>query len=289
MIPRYRTNLAKSFHFAIDNMKYNSGKLNSNTAFFVFTDGMDENLYFGKEFKEYLFNNKNLSFGFTFMKSSLLSDDQSKILDDLWNKFTSEMNGSISKVQIETTENKYDLRKIESIVKMFVNILSRDIEEQNYKLGNYPIEKPIFEIPNKEELESASFNIIKDSIKYDYSSHNELFYNISQIRYNKLKADKLDTNLYNNKIGKILNCKISNTIKQDYNKFINTFIIPKNKVNISLLDQIFLPNKASTMVLSTTGSEIDIPAFIKYLFENNPNPMIYLEKKEVLQNIIQFL
>ena len=35
----------------------------------------------------------------------------------------------------------------------------------------------------------------------------------------------------------------------------------------------------STMVLSTTGSEIDIPAFIKYLFENNPNPMIYLEKK----------
>jgi len=33
------------------------------------------------------------------------------------------------------------------------------------------------------------------------------------------------------------------------------------------------------MILSTTGSEIDIPAFIKYLFENNPNPMIYLEKK----------
>ena len=33
------------------------------------------------------------------------------------------------------------------------------------------------------------------------------------------------------------------------------------------------------MVLSTSGTEIDIPAFIKYLFENNPNPMIYLEKK----------
>ena len=56
-------------------------------------------------------------------------------------------------------------------------------------------------------------------------------------------------------------------------------MIPKNKINISLLDQIFLPNKASTMVLSTTGSDIDIPAFIKYLFENSPNPMIYLEKK----------
>lgn len=56
-------------------------------------------------------------------------------------------------------------------------------------------------------------------------------------------------------------------------------MIPKNKINISLLDQIFLPNKASTMVLSTTGSDIDIPAFIKYLFENSPNQIIYLEKK----------
>lgn len=33
------------------------------------------------------------------------------------------------------------------------------------------------------------------------------------------------------------------------------------------------------MVLSTTGTEIDISAFIKYLFENSPNPMIYLENK----------
>ena len=60
MIPRYRTNLAKSIHFAIDNMKYDAnlagvGKANSNTAFFIFTDGMDENLYFGKDFKQYLF------------------------------------------------------------------------------------------------------------------------------------------------------------------------------------------------------------------------------------------
>ena len=279
MIPRYRTNLSKSIHFAIDNLKYNSGLINTNTAFFIFTDGMDENLYFGKQFKEYLFNNKNLSFGFVFMKSNLLSDEYSKILEDLWNKFINETNGSISKVQIEITENKYDLRKIENITKMFVNILSRDIEEQNYKLGSYPVEKPIFEIPNKEEFESNSLNIIKDSLKYDYSSHNEIFYNVSQIRYNKIKADKLDSNLYNNNIGKILDCKISNPIKKDFNSFTNSFIIPKNKVNIALLDQIFLPNKASTMILSTTGSEIDIPAFIKYLFENNPNPMIYLEKK----------
>ena len=73
--------------------------------------------------------------------------------------------------------------------------------------------------------------------------------------------------------------KVNNSIQVEFNQFSSKFIVPKNKINISLLDQIFLPNKASTMVLSTTGSEIDIPAFIKYLFENSPNPMIYLEKK----------
>ena len=40
------------------------------------------------------------------------------------------------------------------------------------------------------------------------------------------------------------------------------------------------------MIFSTSGNEIDIPAFIIYLFENNPNPMIYLEKKEVMLNIM---
>ena len=286
MLPRYRTNLAKSVKFGIDNLKYDSnktteeGKINSNTAYFIFTDGMDENLYFGKEFKDNLFNNYNMSFGFIFIKSSLLKEKHNKILEGLWTKFNNEINGSISKVQVKIIENKLEPNIILEISKMFVNILSRNINEQNYKLGNYPIEKPIFEMPNKDkELDPNSFAFIKDSLIKDYSLHNEIFYSTSQICYGKQKEEKLDSTLYNNKIGKIIDCKISNAIQVDFNKFSSKFIIPKNKINISLLDQIFLPNKASTMVLSTTGSEIDIPAFIKYLFENSPNPMIYLEKK----------
>ena len=283
MIPRYRTNLAKSIHFAIDNLKYTSystgmGKV-SNTAYFIFTDGMDENLYFGNDFKNYLFNNPNLSFGFVFIKSSLLSVEYNKILENLWNKFRAETKGSISKILIEISENKFEIKKIYSIIEMIVKILSRNIEEQNYKIENYPLEKAVFELPSKEELNSDTLNMMVNC-GYEHISHDDkIFYNISQIRYNKLKEDKLDSNLYNNKIGKIMNCKISDSIKNEYKKILNNFIIPKNKINISLLDQIFLPNKPSTMILSTTGSEIDIPAFIKYLFENNPNPMIYLEKK----------
>ena len=100
MIPRYRTNLAK----CIDNLKFDSnittdiGKIKSNTTFLIFSDGMDENLFFGKEFKEYLFNDQNLSFGFSFIKSSILTDDHRKILDDLYLKFINETNGGIYKM-----------------------------------------------------------------------------------------------------------------------------------------------------------------------------------------------
>ena len=285
MIPRYRTNLAKSIHFAIDNLKFKSEhhkiyNINSNTAFIIFTDGMDENLFFGKEFRDNLFNNPNLSFGFIFIKSSLLSDNDNNILQNLWSNFVNSIKGSKSKIQIEITENKFEINKIYNIIKMFVNILSRDIKEENYDLGNYILYDPIFELPYKEELDSNSLNDIKIGLKSDFSKLDKIFYCISQIHYNKYKADKLNTNLYNNKTGNIINCKVSDSIKNEYNKFLKDFIIPKNNLdNISILDQIFMPNKASTMVLSSTGSEIDIPAFIKYLFENNPNPMIYLEKK----------
>ena len=285
MINRYRTNLAKSLHFAIDNLKYDSGitgitNINSNTAFFIFTDGMDENLFFGKDFKTLLFNDPNISFGFVFIKSSSLTKDEDDKLEIFWNKFIEETNGSLSKVQIEKAQSEYDPKKIKSIIKMFTNILSRSIDQQNYELGKIQPQKAIFEIPNNEDLETDSLEFIEDSLLDDLSSHKDIFYNISQIHFNnKLKHEILDINYYNNKTGKIMNCRVPNSIKEEYNKLINNFIIPKNKINIPLLDQIFFPNKPSTMVLSTTGSEIDIPAFIKYLFENNPNPMIYLEKK----------
>ena len=52
---------------------------------------MDENIYFSKEFKTHLFNNKNISFGFVFIKSSLLTDEQNEILQNLWKKFKTEI------------------------------------------------------------------------------------------------------------------------------------------------------------------------------------------------------
>ena len=73
---------------------------------------MDENLYFGKDFKDNLFNNYNLSFGFIFIKSSLLTEVDNKILEDLWAKFNNETNGSVSKSKIQIIESKLDFNKI---------------------------------------------------------------------------------------------------------------------------------------------------------------------------------
>lgn len=82
-------------------------------------------------------------------------------------------------------------------------------------------------MPNKDnELDPNSLSFIKDSIRIDYSNNNDIFYNISQICYGKQKVEKLDNTLYNNKIGKILNCKIKNSIQSDYIKFLSEYIIP---------------------------------------------------------------
>ena len=98
-------------------------------------------------------------------------------------------------------------------------------------------------MPNKDnELDPNSLSFIKDSIRIDYSNNNDIFYNISQICYGKQKVEKLDNTLYNNKIGKILNCKIKNSIQSDYIKFLSEYIIPKNKINI-LNDFVFTLKK----------------------------------------------
>ena len=109
-----------------------------------------------------------MSFGFIFIISSLLREKHNKILESLWTKFINEINGSISKVQVKIIESKLEPNIILEFAKMLFNILSKNINEQNYKLGNYPIEKPIFEMPNKDkELDLNSFAFIKDSLIKD--------------------------------------------------------------------------------------------------------------------------
>ena len=110
----------------------------------------------------------------------------------------------------------------------FVNTLSRNIEEQNYKISNYPIENPSFEMPNKDKkLDENSFNFIKDNLLIDYSKNNDIFYNISPINYGKFKEEKLNNSLYNNKAGKIIDCRIKNSIQKQVGKFLSSFIIQK--------------------------------------------------------------
>ena len=86
---------------------------------------MDENLYFAKEFKEQLFNDSHLSFSFNFIKSSLLAKKHLEILEDLWNKFNEDINGSESKITIKILENKLEPKEINKFVDNFVNDLSR--------------------------------------------------------------------------------------------------------------------------------------------------------------------
>ena len=88
-----------------------------------------------------------------FIKSSLLQIIKIKYYKIYGRKFKTEITGCHSNIQIKDIENKFDIKEISKvIIDIFVSALIRDIEEQNYKLDNFPILNPSFEIPEKYEF-----------------------------------------------------------------------------------------------------------------------------------------
>ena len=105
--------------------------------------------------------------------------------------------------------------------------------------------------------------------------------------YNNInRNDEINFSKYTNlnKIkGKILKSKIiDNRIKIQFDNFIEGQFFSESSDDIfirKLIENIFIPNKASQKVLSTTGSEIDINAFFLHYLSNDPEPLFYLEEK----------
>ena len=143
-----------------------------------------------------MFNKTNLTFGFIFIKSSLLSKEIHILLENFWNKIISDTKGSSTKIEIQICGSQYIPEKIDNIVKMFINILSRNVKLQNFQISSYDLKKPIFQFSKEEELDYYSLQQIMDSLDFDYSSQKEIFYTISQIHHKKIKDEKLNTVFY---------------------------------------------------------------------------------------------
>ena len=91
---------------------------------------------------------------------------------------------------------------------------------------------------------------------------------------------KLNVNPYKNKLSKIVKYDIKDDkIKTEIHSYAKKYIENRSKLNKAKIEAIFKPNKPSQKVLSTTGTEFDIPALIMNLINPSPDPMIYLEEK----------
>ena len=115
----------------------------------------------------------------------------------------------------------------------------------------------------------------------NFEDNKEIFIKKTNVLKNiSNKIYQLDVNLYKNNLSKISKYNMNNQeVKNDVHLFAKKYLDNRAKLNKSKIETIFRPNKPSQKVLSTTGTEFDIPALIMNLINPSNEPMIYLEEK----------
>jgi len=281
-ITRFYTSLANAMKYAVNNLHFQPQEERPFRAFFVFSNGLDEQLYLSNEWKEKIFKSSsthlNDKFGFTFIKGNELNGDNLEIVKRVWNSFE---NINKDKVRITKIISDNPITDYENIIKDFSKMVcdTLDFPNAEIKYINNKMEKkfePIFELKN---LTLDNINPFKEGIS-DNQYEQGIFTSKTDILSQAVPLSiSLDMQYYRNKLNKISSVKINPVILKEFNEFISKFPENKNKLSPSSIETLFKPNFASQKVLSTQGSEFDITALILNLINPVPNPRIYLEKK----------
>ena len=255
-----------------DNKKFRS--------FFIFTDGLDEDFLLSEQWNENIFNNSYDSFCFLFIKSDELNQESQKqnleYLNGKWKNFEDNSSLSRSRVKVIIIDNNIKNETYDLISSVFCETIMR-----NYNLCNksertelYP---PLFNIS---EENVKNFNSFEKSLDFYLEDSNEFYLKITDsLNGLKLQNNKLNTIPYKNKLNKIIPYKFDESLKSILYKYVRKFILNSSLLNQSKLETIYKPNKPSQKVLSSTGTEFDIPSLILYLLAPTAEPMIYLEEK----------
>ena len=280
-ITRFYTSLPNSLKFAVNNLHFRPQEERPYRAFFIFSNGLDDQLYLSNEWKEKIFKSSsthlNDKYGFTFIKGNELSGDNLEIVKRVWNNFE---NVNKDKVRITKIISDNPITDYEHIVEDFSKMVCDTLDFPNAEIKNInKIEKkfePIFELKNLVLDNISPFKGCISDIHYDKG----IFANKTDILAKAIPLSlPLDSQYYRNKLNKITSVKINQNIIREFNEFITKFPENKNKLSPSSIESLFKPNYASQKVLSTQGSEFDITALILNLINPVPNPRIYLEKK----------
>lgn len=275
LIKRYRTKLAFSTKFAIDSMAYTADSSKPYRAIFTFSDGLDEQLVQTKAWSEIISDSK-LSFGYIFIKSSFLKDENLRFVENVWSTFENDIrkntksNIKVAPIIAEMNEDIED-----KLLTLFANVMERSEIIENEK-SDKKYESPTFEINN----ELSNIDIFLNYLKADYTILKEIFIETTQVlRQANTFIDKLNPLDYKNCLRKIASCSLDSIPKDTFYAFMKQYLINRVSIDYPSLETIFKPNKASQTVLSTTGTDFDITALVLNLINPVPDPMIYLEEK----------
>ena len=280
-IKRFIGKSANAVQYALKYTKTNS----TYRTILLFSDGLDEDFLLIDAWKNRLFTNNNFSFGFFFINSETICNKHSQELDYIklkWDEFKKSVRDSGINIALLYYKSTFeDSNKIYDDIAISVsNLLERTGTE-----GKIPNEDDsVFNIPNfdlshEENLDSIlSF---EKALEESYENRPEIFIKKTDVLKNIANiVTKLNVNPYKNKLSKITKYDIKDEkIKSDIHSYAKKFIENRAKLNKAKIEAIFKPNKPSQKVLSTTGTEFDIPALIMNLINPSPDPMIYLEEK----------
>ena len=279
-IKRFIGKNANAIYYALNFIKNNT----TNRVFLMFTDGLDEDFLLSQSWKDKLMYNKNFSFGFFFINSENIIKNHSEEFNYLktkWNIFKKDLNDSGVNIElVQFNSNFDDFNKIyDNISKSIGNLLERNINEDKISNNDSEFYLPSFDLKNEKNLRSLF--LFEEALKENYENDQPIYIKKTEVLKNIAnKVKKLDIKFYKDKLSKIGKYEIQDEkIKNDIHSYSKAFIENRTKLNRAKIEAIFKPNKPSQKILSTTGTEFDIPALLMNLINPSPDPMIYLEEK----------
>ena len=285
MLKRFRTNIPGCLKYCLEEI---CSKCDFKfISFFIFTDGLDKRFINTQKntWDTNIFYNKYYSFGFIFLLSSVLTNENKEFLKDIWNTFLKETKfNSHSSIYLKSLELKINQEFKNKLSDIFISTLSRAKDEKI--LNETKCIKPIFSVYKNEntisEFLEKNHKILDDKSLFKLNgSFIKNNTNSSPLNINKDSKEQIDINFYKNNLHQFAKIINSNNNKKNeinsINSFTQKFLGIKSNLNKSILEEIFKPNKANLKILSNTGTEIDIMALILYFLNPVPDPMIYLQ------------
>ena len=280
-IKRFIAKNANGIQYALKYTKANS----THRVILMFTDGLDEDFLLIQSWKDKLFINPNYSFGFFFINSENVCNKHSEDLDYLkvkWDEFKKEIRDTGINIEIKYYKSTFeDANKLyDDIADIVSNLLERPIDEIKLPIqDDIEFNPPTFDLSQEENLDSIL--LFDKALEESYENKPEIYIKKTDVLKNITnKVYKLNANPYKNKLSKITKYEFKDDkIKAEIHSYAKKYIENRAKLNKAKIEAIFKPNKPSQKVLSTTGTEFDIPALIMNLINPSPDPMIYLEEK----------